>query len=214
MSRRELSHVYWIGGSPCSGKTSIAAALADAYKLQLYHADQAYFRHANVVTPERQPTFHKLVHLSADALWMRTVAKQVTEEVMHYQEEFPLILDDLLALPATRPILAEGAALLPECVVPLLGAPHHAIWIVPTPAFQVAHYAHRAWAQEVVAACSDPQQAFQNWMQRDMRFAEHVTQSAQRLKTRTLVVDGGRSLIDNRALVERYFQLAPEDRSG
>ena len=206
---RDLAHVYWIGGSPCSGKTSIAEALAEAYTLQLYHADQAYFRHANVVTPERQPTFHKLVHLSADELWMRAVAKQVAEEVALYQEEFPLILDDLLALPATRPILAEGAALLPECVVPFLCAAHHAIWIVPTPAFQMKHYVQRTWAQEVVASCADPRQAFDNWMQRDMRFAEHVKQSAQRVNMRTLVVDGGRSLGETTAMVERYFQLAP-----
>jgi hypothetical protein len=206
---RDLAHVFWIGGSPCSGKTSIAEALAEAYTLQLYHADQAYFRHANVVTPERLPIFHKLVHLSADELWMRSVEEQVAEEVMLYQEEFPLILDDLLALPATRPILAEGAALLPESVVPFLRAAHHAIWIVPTPTFQVTHYAQRTWAQEVVAPCADPRQAFENWMQRDIRFAEHVKHSARRVNMRTLVVDGGCSLGETTAIVERHFQLGP-----
>ena len=205
----ELTHVYWIGGSPCSGKTSIAKALAEVYNFQLYQADTAYSRHTKVVTPERQPIFHKLVHLSADELWMRPIKEQVTEELALYHEEFPLILDDLLAFPMTRPILAEGAALLPECVVPFLVEPHQAIWIVPTPEFQIEHYSQRAWAQAVVRSCADPQQAFHNWMQRDIRFAEHVEQTARHVNMRTLVVDGSHSLMETQARVEQHFQLAP-----
>ena len=138
---------------------------------------------------------------------MRPVEEQVIEERELYREEFPLILDDLLALPTTRPVLAEGAALLPECVVPLLLQPHHAIWIVPTPEFQVEHYSRRAWPQDVVRACLDPQQAFHNWMQRDIRFAQQVEQAARHLTMRTLVVDGARSLMENKACVEQHFQL-------
>jgi hypothetical protein len=203
----DLAHVYWIGGSPCSGKSSIAEALADAYDLQLYKADDAYVRHAQVVTHERQPTFYRLVHFSPEELWMRPVEEQVADARQLYLEEFPMIVDDLLALPTSRPILAEGAALLPECVAPLLLEPHSAIWIVPTPEFQVEHYARRAWAQEVVRTCSSPQQAFQNWMQRDIWFATHVEQAARDLIMRTIVVDGTCSLIENRALVEHHFQL-------
>src|SRR5688572_13227921 len=77
----DLAHVYWIGGSPCSGKSSIAQELAETYGLQLYQADDAYVRHANVVTLERQPIFHKIVHLSPDELWMRAVEEQFIEEV-------------------------------------------------------------------------------------------------------------------------------------
>src|SRR5687768_9267393 len=95
----ELAHVYWIGGSPCSGKSSIAEALAATYNMQLYKADDAYFRHTKGVTPERQPIFYKIAHLSADELWMRDVEEQVIEELALYREEFPLIVDDLLALP-------------------------------------------------------------------------------------------------------------------
>lgn len=203
----ELGHVYWIGGSPCSGKSTIAQALADAYGFQLYHADDAYFQHAQRVTRDRQPVFSKLVHLSAEELWMRPIEQQVSEERELYREEFPLIVDDIRALLRSRPILAEGAALLPECVAPLLLEAHHAIWMVPTPEFQVEHYSRRAWAQDVVRACSNPQQAFHNWMQRDICFAQQVEQAARHLTMRTLVVDGARSLMENTAFVEQHFQL-------
>ncbi len=204
----DLAHVYWIGGSPCSGKSSIAEALAAAYGLQLYHADNAYVRHAKVVTPERQPVFYKLAHLSAEELWMRPVEEQVAEALAHYREEFPLILEDLLALPTTPPILAEGAALLPACVQPYLLERHRAISIVPTAEFQMEQYARRAWAQDVVRACSDPQQAFRNWMQRDIQFAKHVEQAAREAGLFSLLMDGGCPLTDTIARVERHFRLA------
>ena len=138
--QRELTHVYWMGGSPCAGKSSIADILAATYGLSLYRADEAYFRHEKVVTPEQHPIFYKLTHYSPQELWMRSVEQQVVEEMMLYREEFPLILEELLALPRSQSILAEGAALLPESVLPFLLEPQRAIWIIPTAEFQLHHY--------------------------------------------------------------------------
>jgi len=71
---------------------------------------------------------------------MRPVEQQGVEEMTLYREEFPLILEELLALPRSEPHLAEGAALLPACVLPFLLEPQRAIWIVPTAEFQLHHY--------------------------------------------------------------------------
>ena len=37
--QRALSHVYWIGGSGCAGKSTIAKKLAAQYHLAIYHCD-------------------------------------------------------------------------------------------------------------------------------------------------------------------------------
>src|SRR5437764_181403 len=124
---QDLDHVYWIGGSPCAGKSSIADALVESYGYELYRCDEAYFKHTTKITPEQQPMFHRLIHLSSDDLWMRPIAQQIREEIILYHEEFPLILEDLLSRPRIKPILAEGAALLPECVHPLLLHPRQAL---------------------------------------------------------------------------------------
>ncbi len=71
--QQELTHVYWLGGSPCAGKSSIADALAETHRLYLYRTDEAFFRHEKIVTPELQPILHKLTHYSAEELWMRPV---------------------------------------------------------------------------------------------------------------------------------------------
>lgn len=205
--RQALSHVYWIGGSPCSGKTSIAKTLVERYGFTYYDCDQAFWRHNEIVTPKHQPVFYRVMHLSSEDLWMRPVEQQTSEEITIYYEEFPLILEDLLAFPQDQPVLAEGAALLPECVAPLLYEPQRAIWVVPQAEFQLHHYRRRAWARDVVKDTSDPEQAFQNWMQRDIRFARFVQQEAQQRGLRVLVVDGKTSLAENTRLVEEYLRL-------
>jgi 2-phosphoglycerate kinase len=205
--QHELAHVQWIGGSPCSGKSSIASTLAETYGLVLYQTDDAYIRHEKMVTPQRQPIFHKLTHCTSEELWMRPVEQQVVEEIALYREEFPLILEEILALPKSAPVLVEGAALLPECVVPLLSDVRKAIWLIPTAEFQQYHYVRRAWAREVVRACTQPEQAFQNWMQRDIQFARFTHKEAQNNGMCVLGVDGKRSLAENAAFVEQYFQF-------
>src|SRR5437879_6148486 len=136
----KLAHVYWLGGSPCSGKSSVADTLVAKYGWQLYRCDEAYEHHRSSVTPEEQPIFSQLTALTGDALWMRPLAQQLSEEICLYQEEFPLILDDLLALPKTTPVLVEGAALLPYLVAPLLIACHQALWMVPVLQFLTRRY--------------------------------------------------------------------------
>jgi|SRR5579859_1337815 len=210
MLREKLAQVYWIGGSPCAGKSAVATLLAARSGWPLYQADEASPRHEKMVTPEQQPLFYKLIHLSSEEVWMmRSVEQQAAEEVQFYREEFPLILQDLLAFPHSQPVLVEGTALLPECVIPLLGQRHQATWMVPTEEFQRTHYRHRAWAKEIVKECSDPEQAFENWMQRDRRFSASIERDALQRGMSVLVVDGTRSLDETVTLVEQSLRLAP-----
>jgi adenylylsulfate kinase-like enzyme len=47
----QLAHILWMGGSPCSGKTSIADLLADQYSLVVYHVDEMFDEHQRRVRP-------------------------------------------------------------------------------------------------------------------------------------------------------------------
>jgi 2-phosphoglycerate kinase len=201
-------HVCWIGGSPCSGKSSIAANLAATHGMRVYDCDEAYERHRPLVTPRQQPVFHRLAHATCDDLWMRPIDRQVEEEIALYREQFPLILADVASMPTSQPVIAEGAALLPELVDGLSVRRNRAIWIVPTEAFQRAHYAKRAWRHDVLATCADQDQAWHNWMERDAGFARRVAREAKQRGFRLLVVDGTRSLAENCRTVEAWFGLA------
>ena len=174
MSNEELSHILWLGGSPCAGKSTIADRLAQWADLPVYHVDAAYEAHKTRADPVQYPTFHRLSHLECDDLWMRPVATQFATEIDFCAEEFSLIVEDLLALPTHQPILVEGTSLLPSQVSAQLTSPRQAIWLVPSESFQRTHYARRPWIRASLKDCRQPAQAFENWMARDARFARWV----------------------------------------
>ncbi|MEZ4727168.1 MAG: hypothetical protein R3E79_08560 [Caldilineaceae bacterium] len=190
MTPAEFAHVYWIGGSPCAGKSTVAQAVADRYQLHYYHCDAWFATHQRQADPAQQPTLHRLASLSCDERWLPPVADQVARVQAIYGEEFGMILADLRALPADQPILAEGAALLPAHVLPYLPTRRQAIWLTPTPTFQRTHYAQRSWIHDVLATCTDPAQAFQHWMARDEAYAAWIKEAATALGLAVVQVDG------------------------
>ena len=184
--------MYWIGGSPCAGKSSIARLLAARHGLVHFECD------ARVPSPPDPPELPTCERLARPPQW------QASREVEFYRGRF----DGLLAsLPPDDRVLVEGADLLPD----LLGAHgvpiSKAIWIVPTPDFQLRHYAAREWVEGYVAECPDPAQAFANWMRRDMLFAEYVRAQAAMVGGRVVVIDGTHSIEETTQLVEDHFGL-------
>ncbi|MBN1964297.1 MAG: hypothetical protein JW910_06600 [Anaerolineae bacterium] len=204
---RALGHVYWLGGSPCSGKSSIADLLAAEYGLRVYRCDDCLNVHMEQATPDAQPEMYAVARRAGDDLWLRPVAELLASEVRFYAEEFPLHVAALQALPRDVPVLAEGAALLPELVTPLLADPRRALWVVPTPEFQHHHYAQRPWIQGYLQACSDPDRAFAHWMGRDAGFAQHAAEGARARGFPVITVDGSRSIAENAAAVAAHWGL-------
>jgi hypothetical protein len=202
----QLRHVYWIGGSPCSGKSTIVHLLSEGWAFYSYNCDDAFQRHGEQITPEEQPTFYRVLHMTWDEIWMRPVEELLADVLAVYGEEFDLILHDLLALPAGRPVVAEGAALLPSLVRQALADPSHAIWVVPTEVFQRHHYPERgAWVQQIVSRCTHPEEAFGNWMDRDIAFGRWVAREARERGLCVLTVDGTRTIRENAERVKQHF---------
>ncbi|HEU5102840.1 MAG TPA: hypothetical protein VFU22_27650 [Roseiflexaceae bacterium] len=200
-SARQLDHVLWIGGTPCSGKTSIAHLLSEKYPLQIYHCDEAFDAHKL-----RMRATRKILSLSWDELWTQPVDILLADVFAIYREEFQLIRDDLQALPPWPPILAEGMALLPDLVAPALPSPNRAVWLIPTPDFQRERYPKRgAWVQDILQQCADPDLAFRNWMDRDIESAQIVADEAAKRGLRIIQVDGRQSIASIAATVEEQF---------
>ncbi len=93
--QHNLSRVWWIGGAPCAGKSTVAAILAERHGLALYRCDDALEAHVRRSEPVASSLLHALTATRWDALWMRPVATQIREELAFYREEFPLIVEDL-----------------------------------------------------------------------------------------------------------------------
>lgn len=211
-AERKLGHVFWLGGSPCAGKSSIGEVLAARFCLDVYHVDEAFEVHAQHLDSSLHPTLTKWRASSWEQRWMQPVESLVRDVIACYQEHFTLILADILSMPKDRPLLVEGTALLPRQVAGVLVERSHAMWVVPTAGFQREHYARREWVSEVLEQCDNSEAAFHNWMERDAEFARWVTTEVDELGLELLRVNGGRTMEENALTVASHFQLTGRER--
>ena len=203
-------NVFWLGGSPCSGKSSISLILASRFDLDVYHVDDAFETHTQRLDPVDHPALTKWRDSSWDERLMQPINNLVQDVIACYREHFALILEDIKEESRRKSLLVEGTALLPKPVASVLTKRNQAIWIIPSADFQIAHYSEREWAWDIAAQCRDPEAAFHNWMERDIRFAELVESEAAALNLPILRVDGNRTLEENAETVARHFQLCAD----
>ena len=208
-----LSHVLWIGGSPCAGKSSIGHTIERTHVFLGYHLDAMARNHLARRLAEGDPEMEAFLKMSMDQRWVqRPVEALVQETIRSWSKEFLLTIEDLLAMPKEWFIVAEGN-FFPECLAPYLSSPHQAIWLVPTPAFcnqirrrraaeQVARRARHGVANE----SSDPEKHLSNVIARDSQLAQHVKQQAEQRNLTVYEVDGTRSLDEMTTLVEQHFE--------
>jgi 2-phosphoglycerate kinase len=206
-SERQLNDVFWLGGSPCAGKSSISEIVARRFGLDVYHVDQAFESHEQSFDPLNHPALAKWSETSWNQRWMKPVESLVQEVIACYQEHFTLVLEDIVSLPKREALLIEGTALLPAQVAGLLPCQSRALWLIPTADFQRQHYRRREWVRTILAQCSKPEEAFHNWMERDVRFARWIETEARANHLSSLKVDGSRTMEQNAETVARHFGL-------
>jgi hypothetical protein len=209
----DLRRTFFIGGSPCAGKSTICNLLVQKHSFLAYHCDEHYDQHlANASTD--QPTLQMLGGWSWSQAMTRPVDQMIASEWAANQELGALALEDVALLQAkadaTAGVVAEGMALLPAVLanLRLTNKPlPQAVYLVPTEAFQLAHYAQREWAQALCAQTPDPAATFANWMARDAANARALAASAQSLGFPLLVVDGSLTIDETLAWCEHQLGL-------
>ncbi|KMS88019.1 hypothetical protein ACZ91_28305 [Streptomyces regensis] len=189
--RARLRNVFWIGGGSGAGKSTIARRLADRYGWRLYATDDVMPDHARRTTPEEAPLLHEFIAMDMDERWVSRTPEVMLETFHWFQGEgFGLIIEDLLRLPREPYVIVEGFRLLPHLVKPLLAAPEHAVWLLPTPDFRQAAIQSRSVpGQGFVWKTSDPAKAGRNIAERDAMFTSRLQQEAERLQLHTIHVD-------------------------
>jgi 2-phosphoglycerate kinase len=201
-----FDHVFWLGGSPCAGKTSISTILANRFDLGVYHVDNAFERHAQSFDPALHPTLTKWRESSWNQRWMQPIDNLVGDVIACYQEHLTFILEDVRSLPKNKPLLVEGTALLPRLVASLMPSRSRAIWLVPSAEFQRKNYSQREWVRGILEQCDNSSVAFHNWMERDAEFARWLAAEVSVLGMELLQVDGTHTTEDYAMAVATHFQ--------
>lgn len=207
--RERLQHVRWLGGGTGAGKSTTAVQLANVHRLHLYDSDLTISDHARRANAIEHPLVHAFLAMDMDERWVRRSPSVMLQTFHGFQGEgFEFIVEDLLALPDDRPILAEGFRLRPRLVAPLLTRPHQAAWLLPTPEFRRAAFVSRGFTWDIPRRTSDPERALANLLERDALFTSAVAKEAAALGLPMITVDIDQSLEEVTALVTEALGLA------
>jgi len=166
-------------------------------------------KHLARSTPADAPLLHEFAEMDMDERWVPRSPDVMLRTFDAFRgETFPLVLEDLLALPADRPVLAEGFSLLPGLVAPLVSTPLRAVWLLPTPGFRRHAFASRGSMSTIAGKTSDPERALANLLERDRLFTDQLRRDCAALELQTLNVDG-RLTVDQ--LTDRVGRLLELD---
>ena len=194
--------IYYIGGSPCSGKSTVTEALAAQYGLTYFKVDDYLEDFISHGAEAGLPVCRRIRRMSADENWLRPPQVQCQEEFDFYAEIAPFVAEKLASLTGPR-VIAEGAAFLPS----LMKDAAHYIAVIPSREFQLSRYRQRPWVPHVLQACSDKALAFSNWMERDALFAEEVRRQCTQFHLPHLLTDGSVSPVERLQQVASLFHL-------
>jgi hypothetical protein len=98
----KLSNVYWVGGAPGAGKSTIARRLAENHGLHRYATDEVVRDHAARTTADESPYLHRFMAMEMNERWMTRSPQTILDTFPWFRgEAFDLIVEDLLRLSAT-----------------------------------------------------------------------------------------------------------------
>lgn len=184
-----MKNIYYIGGSPCSGKSTIAEIISKKYDLYYFKVDDFLEKYTKMGESKGYEICTKQGRMNPEQIWMRDTSVQCTEELVFYKEIFEFVMADLEQIEA-KEILTEGAAYLPELMKKLGISKDKYLAITPAKDFQISHYSKREWVPYVLEGCSDKEKAFSNWMERDNMFAQEVQRQCSEEQYVSIINDG------------------------
>jgi len=196
--------ILFIGGSPCSGKSTIAEMISNDFIACYFKVDDYLDEFVKKAAEQGLPACKRVLEMSADEIWMRDPVLQCEEEFSIYEEIGELVFNKLNSIEEEL-IITEAAAYIPK-IMEKIGNKNY-ICLIPSPDFQISHYRQREWINIVLKDCQDKEKAFDNWMQRDILFAKKVFEQCNQKRIPCIVNDGTRTINEIYEIVKENLKI-------
>lgn len=105
--------VLIIGGSPCSGKSTVAERISKEYGAYYFKVDDFLDEFINIAAEKGRPICKNSTRMTPNEIWMREPSIQCEDEFHIYDEISELIFERLEKVDADN-IVTEGAAYTPR----------------------------------------------------------------------------------------------------
>jgi hypothetical protein len=203
--KQTLSHVFWIGGPANSGKTTIASIIAWKKRFQRYSYDKNAMDHLERLAVASGSQWLTPTE-SQDDSWVNVLSgSTVSQTLKYFENRFPLVLEDLHAIPTDKPILAEGIGFTPDLIHPYLSSPAQAIWLIPE-----AKFMEKTLRQKIKPPLTHLMKHAHRTLEaliiRDMQMVEIVTEQVKAYSLKMIVIDGSVSKQDIAIQVMNHFE--------
>lgn len=162
----------------------MATRLARRHGLRWYNADTRTWAHRDRAIGEANAAAMRWEALSPAERSVLPAAEALAGSLHH--DRGPMVVDDIRRLPASPLVVAEGSVLSPA-----LAERSHALWLLPTPAFQRAQLDERALPDGARALY--------------LLLAETIERDARAHDVPVLEVDGSLSIEETVTAVEAHF---------
>jgi hypothetical protein len=145
---------------------------------------------------------------SMDERWVLPTAEELLERsVAVWNERFELVIEDLVSLPRSRPIVAEGPSAFPWNVTRIISSPRQAIFLVPAPPVRDRiREGREVDGPRFGDDTGDPARARANLRARDLLLNQRIAASCEKLGLRWIWIDGSLDLDASLALLEEHFR--------
>jgi 2-phosphoglycerate kinase len=200
--------IYWIGGSTCAGKTTIANIISEKYSFKVYHCDEYLGKHIDKSNAQEHPNLNRVTKMSWNDILNMSVEEYLNWTIGLFKEEFEMIIEDLSILYDGKPILVEGVGLFPELINNVVFDKDHAIWVVADEKFYKKHQRDRKELFERIKECLNPEKALQNYMDFDLAMGRYIINDAKKLALNVIEVKNDNDIEENIEFILSKFKMA------
>lgn len=206
--------IYWIGGAPCCGKSTVADMLVSEFGFRYYKVDNHLDRYLDIGAKKGNKLLKAMKRRDREQTWLgNDIATMVQEEFGYYKYAQKIIDGDLKRQFGGKKVVVEGAAILPEYIKSKGVLEDRYVCMVPTRSFQNKAFENRPWLTRYLGGTTDPDKALSNWLERDAQFAQIVRDEAIENEQNLIIVDGNEPIEAIYAKVKQMFGLGDKEEA-